>query len=121
VVSRAARALADAPKRGGHVRVAGFSTSTADTSGLARLTLSADYESCQMFYSGLTRPDASLTLRPEFAETIENEKATVWTFKVRKCVTFHDGKPLTPTNVAYSLAPHKDPAVGSAATAARVS
>jgi peptide/nickel transport system substrate-binding protein len=117
VFSRASRALAEAPKRGGHIRVAGFSSSTADTLDPARQTLSTDYERCQMFYNGLTRLDATLTPQPELAETIENDKATVWTFKLRKGVTFHDGKPLTPADVVYSLLRHKDPAVGSVAKA----
>jgi peptide/nickel transport system substrate-binding protein len=103
VFNRAAQALANTPKRGGHILVAGLSSSTADTLDPARRTR-------QMFYNGLTRLDASLT--PRLAGTIQNEKATVWTFKLRKGVTFHDGKPLTSADVVYSLLRHKDPGVG---------
>ena len=54
VFGRAAQALANTPKRGGQIRVAGISSSTADTLDPARRTLSTDYEHCQMFDNGLT-------------------------------------------------------------------
>ena len=41
----------------------------------------------------------------------------MWTFKLRKGVTFHDGKELTAADVVYSLNRHKDKAVGSRANA----
>ena len=115
MMTRAGSAEAETPKRGGQIRVAGFSSSTADTVDPARQTLSTDYARCNMFYNGLTRLDESLTPQPELAESIENETATVWTFKLRKGVTFHDGKPLTADDVVYSLLRHKDPKVGSMA------
>lgn len=108
-------ALAAEPKRGGSIRVAGYSSSTADTVDPAKQTLSTDYARCLMFYNGLTRLDETLTPQPELAATIENDKATVWTFKLRSGVTFHDGKPLTSADVVYSLLRHKDPKVGSIA------
>jgi peptide/nickel transport system substrate-binding protein len=115
VIARAGQALADTPKHGGSIRVAGFSSSTADTVDPARQTLSTDYSRCTMFYNGLTRLDESLTPQPELAETITDDKATVWTFKLRQGVTFHDGKPLTSADVVYSLLRHKDPKVASIA------
>ena len=36
-------------------------------------------------------------------------------FTLRKGVTFHDGKPLTPADVVYSISRHKDPATASKA------
>ncbi len=118
VITRAGQALAETPKRGGSIRVAGYSSSTADTVDPAKQTLSTDYSRCTMFYNGLTGWMKSLTPQPELAATIENDKATVWTFKLRKGVTFHDGKPLTPADVVYSLLRHKDPKVGSIAKTA---
>ena len=115
VLTRARQALAETPKRGGSIRVAGYSSSTADTVDPAKQTLSTDYARCLMFYNGLTRLDETLTPQPELAETIENDKATVWTFKLRQGVTFHDGKVLTSADVVYSLLRHKDPKVGSIA------
>lgn len=115
VFGRASQALAETPKKGGHIRVAGYSSSTADTVDPAKQTLSTDYARCHMFYNSLTRLDESLTPQPELAVEIRNDKATTWTFKLRKGVTFHDGKPLTSADVVYSLLRHKDPKVGSIA------
>ena len=114
-LTRASGALAETPKRGGSIRVAGYSSSIADTVDPAKQTLSTDYARCLMFYNGLTRLDETLTPRPELAATIDNDKATVWTFKLRPGVTFHDGKPLTSADVVYSLLRHKDLKVGSIA------
>lgn len=108
-------AQAQAPRRGGSIRAAGYSSSTADTVDPAKQSLSTDYVRCNMFYNTLTLLDANLTPRPELAETITSDKATVWTIKLRKGVTFHDGKALTAADVVYSLNRHNDPKVGSIA------
>ena len=113
----AGRAFADTPKKGGRIRVAGVSSSTSDTLDPAKQSLSTDYVRCCMFYSGLTTLDEHLAPQLALAESIENDKATVWTIKLRKDVLFHDGKPLTSADVVYSLARHMDPAVGSKAKA----
>jgi peptide/nickel transport system substrate-binding protein len=115
IVTSATRALAETPKRGGKIRVAGLSSSTADTVDPAKQSLSTDYSRCNMFYNGLTTLDEHLTPQLELAESIANDKATVWTIKLRKGVRFHDGKPLTAADVVYSLQRHKDPKVGSKA------
>jgi peptide/nickel transport system substrate-binding protein len=117
IMGRAADALAQSPKRGGQIRVAGYSSSTADTVDPAKQSLSTDYARCNMFYNGLTTLDANLTPQPTLAESFDHENATVWTFKLRKGVQFHDGKELTSADVVYSLERHKDPKVGSAAKA----
>jgi peptide/nickel transport system substrate-binding protein len=106
-------AHAQTPKRGGRVRAASLSSSTADTLDPAKGALSTDYARHNMLYSGLTQLDASLTPQPALAEEIRNEKATVWIFKLRKDVKFHDGSPLTADDVVYSLNRHKDPATAS--------
>lgn len=115
IATRASRALADTPKRGGQIRVAGYSSSTADTLDPAKQTLSTDYVRCNMFYNGLTTLDGNLTPQPALAESFSSDKATVWTFKLRKGVQFHDGKEMTSADVVYSLNRHKDPKVGSIA------
>ena len=109
------RALAETPKKGGKLRVAGFASSTTDTLDPAKGSNSTDYSRDTTFYNGLTVLDEHLAPQLDLAESIENEKATLWTIKLRKDVRFHDGKPLTSADVVYSLMRHKDPAVGSKA------
>jgi peptide/nickel transport system substrate-binding protein len=117
IVGKAERALAQTPKRGGRIKVASQSSSTADTVDPAKQNNQTDYTRCFTFYNGLTRLDANLTPQPELAEAIESKDATEWTIKLRRDVKFHDGAPLTAEDVVYSLARHKDPATGSAAKA----
>ena len=113
ILSIATHAHAQTPKRGGRVRAASLSSSTADTLDPAKGALSTDYTRHNMFYSGLTQLDGSLTPQPALAEEIRNDKATTWSFKLRKDVKFHDGSPLTPADVVYSLNRHKDAATAS--------
>lgn len=117
LIGSAGRALAETPKRGGKARISGYSASTTDTLDPAKGSNSTDYSRHTMFYNGLTFLDESLTPQLELAESIENDKATVWTVKLRKDVRFHDGSPLTAQDVVYSLGRHKDPGVGSKAKA----
>ena len=117
LLAGATSALAQAPRKGGRIKVAASSISQADTLDPAKQSLSTDYSRCSMFYNGLTALDGSLTPQPELALSFSHDKATVWTFKLRKGVTFHDGSPLTAEDVVYSLSRHKDKATGSRANA----
>ena len=115
VLTASTRALADTPKKGGKLRVAGFASSTTDTLDPAKGSNSTDYSRDTTFYNGLTVLDEHLAPQLDLAEFIDNDKATVWTVKLRKDVRFHDGKPLTSADVVFSLLRHKDPAIGSKA------
>lgn len=104
---------AQPPKKGGRIRVASLSSSTADTLDPAKGALSTDYARHYMIYSGLTQFDTNLAPQLALAEDIQSSDRTVWTIKLRKGVVFHDGKPLTAADVVYSLLRHKNPATGS--------
>ncbi|MGF6805129.1 peptide/nickel transport system substrate-binding protein [Paraburkholderia sp. Clong3] len=104
---------APTPKKGGKIRVAYDASSTADTLDPAKGSAGSDYIRFFMFYSGLTQLDSSLTPRMNLAESIDTSDAKVWVIKLRKGVTFHDGKPLAPADVVYSLMRHKNPATAS--------
>ena len=118
IIGDAGRALAQTPKRGGRIKVASQTSSTAYTVDPAKQNNQTDYTRCFTFYNGLTRLDASLAPQLELAEAMESDgTATVWTIKLRRDVKFHDGTPLTADDVVFSLARHKDPATGSAAKA----
>jgi len=106
-------AAAEIPRVGGRIRVASVSSSIADTLDPAKGALSTDYVRQYMIYSGLTQYDTRLEAKPGLATAIDSSDATLWTVKLRGGVEFHDGKPLVPTDVVYSLLRHKDPEVGS--------
>jgi peptide/nickel transport system substrate-binding protein len=81
-----------------------------DEGGLAVLGQSGEY---------LTWSDEKLELQPRLAESWEpNDDGSVWTFKVRQGVTFHDGRPLTAQDVAATMNVLSDPDVGSNALSA---
>ena len=101
------------PKKGGRIRVASLSSSTADTLDPAKGALSTDYTRHYMIYSGLTQFDENLAPQLALAEDIQSSDRTLWTIKLRKGVVFHDGKPLTAADVVYSFLRHKNPATGS--------
>ena len=86
-----------------------------DTLDPAKQSNQTDYCRGFMFYNGLTVLDGSLTPRPQLAEEFTTQDAKTWVFKLRKDVTFHDGKPLTPADVVFSIMRHKDAATASRA------
>ncbi|NYZ12278.1 ABC transporter substrate-binding protein [Azospirillum sp. RWY-5-1] len=110
---RASSALAATPVKGGALKASGWSSSTADTLDPAKASLSTDYVRCCSFYNRLTFLDQKGLPQMELAESIETKDAKTWTIKLRKGVTFHDGKTLTADDVVFSLKRHLDPAVGS--------
>jgi peptide/nickel transport system substrate-binding protein len=106
---------AQTPKRGGKLRVAGATAAASDTLDPAKQSNHTDYSRGNMLYNGLTSLDGSLTPQPALAERFDTKDAKTWVFTLRKGVTFHDGKPLTPADVVFSLSRHKDPTTASKA------
>ncbi|RQW61875.1 ABC transporter substrate-binding protein [Vibrio viridaestus] len=100
-------------KPGGKIKVASLSISTADTLDPAKGAFSTDYTRHYMVYNGLTKFDDQLVPHLELAESIENDQATVWHVKLKKGISFHDGKELTADDVVFSLNRHKDPVTAS--------
>ncbi|CAO3425025.1 ABC transporter substrate-binding protein [Azospirillum endophyticum] len=113
ILGRAAAALADTPVKGGHLIAASWSASTADTLDPAKASLSTDYVRCCSLYSRLTVLDQAGSVRMELADSIETSDARVWTVKLKRGVTFHNGKTLTAADVVFSLRRHLDPQVAS--------
>lgn len=114
LLTAASTALAaDVPKKGGSIRVAYDAGSVSDTLDPAAGSTGSDYIRFFMFYSGLTQLDESLTPRMNIAESVSSTDAKTWIIKLRQGVTFHDGKPLAPADVVYSLMRHKNPQTAS--------
>jgi peptide/nickel transport system substrate-binding protein len=111
----ATTAHAQTPRKGGRITVATNASGVNDTLDPARQSNQTDYCRGFMFYNGLTVLDGSLTPRPSLAEEFTTEDAKTWVFKLRKDVSFHDGKPLTPADVVFSIMRHKDAATTSRA------
>ena len=109
----AVTAHAQTPRRGGRIRVAGATGSTSDTLDPGKLVHQGDYSRANMVYNGLTALDGSLSPQPALAESFTTKDAKTWIFTLRKGVVFHDGKPLAPADVVFSLMRHKDPNTGS--------
>ena len=113
VLGRATQAAAATPVSGGNFKAAGWSSSTADTLDPAKASLSTDYVRCCSLYNRLTFLDKAGVTQMELAESFDSKDAKTWTVKLRKGVTFHDGKDLTAEDVVYSLKRHLDKSVGS--------
>lgn len=111
----ASAAHAQTPRKGGRITVATNASGVNDSLDPAKQSNQTDYCRGFMFYNGLTVLDGSLTPRPQLAEEFTTQDAKTWVFKLRKDVTFHDGKPLTPADVVFSIMRHKDAATASRA------
>jgi peptide/nickel transport system substrate-binding protein len=101
------------PKRGGVVRLA---VSDAGNDPLDPLAANHSWTHfyALMLWDTLVAIDAQWRVTPQLAESWEpNEDATEWTFRLRRGVKFHDGKPLTAADAAYTLKRTLDPALGS--------
>ena len=59
-------------------------------------------------YEGLAEFDPDLRARPLLAEYWENPDQLTWKFRLRPGVRFHDGRPLTASDVAYSILTSRD-------------
>ncbi|BBY15286.1 ABC transporter substrate-binding protein [Mycolicibacterium litorale] len=61
------------------------------------------FEVLENVFDTLVEPDANLEMRPALAESWEvSPDQRVWTFHLRRGVTFHDGSPFTADDVVYS-------------------
>ena len=82
----------ETPKAGGVLKIA-HSTRIA-TMNVLNLSGPAEYPAIDMLYSGLTRIGMDNHPHPDLAEGWSaNSDATVFDFKLRPNVTFHDGTP----------------------------
>ncbi len=97
------------PKKGGTLRVAAQTPATAinplivsDSGGLAMVAQTGEFLT---FDNNL-----ELKLQPMLATSwAHNGDGTMWTFKLRQGVKFHNGKPLTADDVVYTFKQLSDP------------
>ncbi|MEM7168962.1 MAG: ABC transporter substrate-binding protein [Pseudomonadota bacterium] len=104
----AQQAQAMTPNKGGHLRLGTAEGSTSDVLDPAPDSSAFITMLSSTYLSQLTEVDANGNLHPLLAESFEpNEGATEWTFKLRKGVEFHDGKPLVAEDVVATLNHHR--------------
>jgi len=98
------RALADAPKRGGKLRVAHVGGGVSETLDPHAGVSVIDASRATNLFDRLARLAPNGAYELELAESFEpNAKATEWTVRLRSGVTWHDGKPLTADDMIYTL------------------
>ena len=111
--STASGAAPSSGKKGGTLRVAGVTPSAAinpltvaDAGGLLMLNQTGEF---LVFDSNL-----KLALQPMLALSWKpNADGSVWTFKLRQGVKFHNGNPMTADDVVYTMKQLSDPKVAS--------
>lgn len=113
VLGRAAAALAATPVKGGHLIGAAAASSTADTLDPAKASAQIDYVRICALYNRLTFLNGQGVVDMELAESVETTDAKTWIVRLKKGVTFHDGKTLDAEDVVFSLGRHLDESVGS--------
>jgi peptide/nickel transport system substrate-binding protein len=93
------------PVRGGTLKVAITGGSTSDTMDPNNAYNTPDWVRVPTVYEQLANINAQGQVQLQLAEEITpNAKATEWTVRVRKGVTFHNGKELTADDVIFTFA-----------------
>ena len=99
--------LAATPKKGGTVRYATNLHGPNDQMDPPQFTSNIDYVRGRTIYNSLIQHANDLTPQPELAKSFEpNSNATLWTFKLRDDVEWHDGSKFTADDVVYSMNRH---------------
>jgi peptide/nickel transport system substrate-binding protein len=96
---------AGTPKRGGTLTIGIPGGGSAETLWPGGDQVYSDYVRAYNLYSMLMYPGINVTpIEPGLALSAEpNSDATVWIFKLRDGVEWHDGKPFTSQDVVYNL------------------
>ncbi len=105
-----------APTRGGTVRIGHAHGSTTDSLDPGTWENDFTIEMSFAVNNFLTEIDVDGQIKAELAESWDaSDDATVWTFKLRKDVTFHNGKTVTADDVVASFNHHRKDGSESAA------
>src|ERR1700735_5559534 len=91
-------------KHGGTLHAGLTGGSSSDTTDPNTIVNNTDYARAANLYEGLVWLDANAQQYTRLAEEMTpNKDATVWTIRLRKGVTFHNGKDLTADDLIYSI------------------
>lgn len=98
------RSASSGPKRGGTLRAALSGGDSLDTINPLVPVNNVDFARISQLYDPLVVFDANALPQLQLAEEISpNADATVWTIRLRRGVTFHNGKPVTADDVIYTF------------------
>lgn len=108
---------AQTPQKGGTLKIGMQGGGSTDSLDPALAANQVTFQLLRMFGEPLIETDPSGTgLQMRLAEAVDSSPdAKVWTFRIRKGVTFHDGSPMTPDDVLATLRRHSDEASQSGA------
>jgi peptide/nickel transport system substrate-binding protein len=110
------RGASAAPKRGGTMRMGKAHGQSTDTLDPGTAENGFTIALLQGVHGFLTEVGADGSLQPGVAESWSaSADASAWTFKLRKGVTFHDGKSMTAADVVASMNHHRGEKSTSAA------
>ncbi len=115
-VSQPMAMAAGAPKRGGTLKMG----MQGDPVALDphKTSLTATNHVTELIYGRMVTIDATLTAKPDIAESWEiSPDGLNYTFKIRKGMKFHNGRPLVANDIKYSYERVLDPATKSTSTA----
>jgi peptide/nickel transport system substrate-binding protein len=102
------------PASGGILRLAANDGSPNDTLDPLRMERAFQILAAPQIFEAMVDLDEGLQPQPRLAESFEPaDGGKSWTFRLREGVQFHDGSPLTATDVAYSIGRAIDPDEGS--------
>jgi peptide/nickel transport system substrate-binding protein len=112
-------AVAATPKQGGSAKFGlahGATTDTGDPAGFPDTATQVPFSGSMSNW--LTEVDYKGNIVPDVVEAMEpSNGAATWVFTIRKGVTFHNGKSLTPDDIIASYHHHMGPSSKSAAKA----
>ncbi|WP_299850863.1 ABC transporter substrate-binding protein [uncultured Roseovarius sp.] len=100
-------ALAGEPKKGGILKLGIGGGATTDVLDPGMAQNSATFMANRIWGDTLFNVTPDGKIEPRIAQELSsNEDATVWTFKIREGVTFHDGSPLSVDDVVATFKRH---------------
>ena len=65
--------------------------------------IATDFIFLRQLYEGLTTTNSALEVMPALAESWENPEPTLWRFKLRQGVKFHEGQDFTAEDVLFTI------------------
>jgi peptide/nickel transport system substrate-binding protein len=119
--SSAAAREAGPPRRGGVLRIGLTGGGPEDSLDPHNVYSNPDIARMKSLYEPLLQWDEAYTLQPAVAESvIPDPGARSWTATIRRGITFHDGRPVTPDDVVATfrrITDPNDPKAGAASLA----